>query len=232
MNNMIGIIGALSEEVEQLINYIDDRKEREYLGITFYTGTIEKIPVTVCKSGVGKVYAAIAATTMINAFGATEIINTGVSGSLSKEIKIGNIVIANKVVQHDMDTSPIGDPVGMISGINKVYFEADEKINGLLIDILISEGYNYYIGTIATGDQFIASEQSKQRIVADFNAISCEMEGGAIAQVCYLAKVPFAVIRTISDNADEEGAKTDFQQFLKKSAYDNCYILREYIKRK
>lgn len=228
---MIGIIGALEKEVNQLISYIENKVTETVCGIQFHQGTIYGKQVVISKCGIGKVFASMATTIMIEKYKATEIINTGVGGSLDKQLKIGDICVAKDVCQHDMDTSAVGDEIGLVSGINKIYFETDSKMNDIFIDVMLSEGITYYVKRVATGDVFVASDSKKQYIVNNFNASVCEMEGGAIAQVCTLSNVPFSILRTVSDNADSN-ANINYNEFFEKSSYVNCFLLKEYIKRR
>jgi adenosylhomocysteine nucleosidase len=215
---MIGIIGAMDIEVEGLIPLIDITKKEIVSGITFYIGK----NAVLAKSGIGKVFAGICAQTMILKYNVEAIINVGVAGSLDKSLKIGDIVLASDVVQHDMDTSCLGDPVGLISGINKIYFETSKKLNDKLSDDAI------IIGRIASGDKFLNSSAAKQQIVDNFRAIACEMEGAAIGQVCYINNIPFAVLRSISDSANE-GSVMDYFEFSKHAAARHTEIIKRFL---
>lgn len=218
---MIGIIGAMEVEVEAIRQRLSDKKEKNISGVRYVSGKLGKNEVVTAVCGIGKVFAAICAQTMILEYAPSVIINTGVAGSLSSALNVCDIAIADKVVQHDMDTSPLGDPKGMISGINVVYIEADEQVCNELVETVKQAGINTARGTIASGDQFIASREVKERIVSDFGAIACEMEGASIGQVCYVNKVPFAVLRAISDKADGV-AEIDYPSFCKMAA--NNYV--------
>ncbi len=209
----VGIIGAMEPEVEALIASIDTPSTETVSGITFYTGKIGAKTVAVAKCGIGKVFAAVCAQTMIMKYAPTLLINTGVGGALASGISTGDIVIATDLCQHDMDTSAIGDPKGLVSGINVIYFEADKRAGEILINSAKSLGLNARLSRIASGDKFIASKEDKDRIIADFGADACEMEGCAIAQVAFINKTPFAVVRAISDSADGE-ATMDYPTFL------------------
>ena len=209
----IGIIGAMEPEVEALIAALSEKECEEVSGIKFYTGSLSGKRVAIAKCGIGKVFAAICAQTMILKYSPSLLVNTGVGGALAGGLKTGDIVIADKLCQHDMDTSAIGDPKGLVSGINMIYFEADEKAKGILLDAAKLNGLSASLGTVASGDKFIASKEEKERIVSDFSAHACEMEGCAIAQTAFVNKIPFAVIRAISDSADGE-ATMDYPTFL------------------
>ena len=209
----IGIIGAMDSEVEMLKSRLEGSREIAVGGIVFYRGTLLGKEVAIARCGIGKVFAAMCAEAMIITFSPKVIINTGVGGALKKGISIGDIVIAEKLVQHDMDTSPLGDPKGLISGINKVYFDADENGVKLLLAAASSEKLSVRCGIIASGDRFVADSETKAAIVREFDASVCEMEGASIAQVAYVNRTPVLVIRAVSDSADE-GSSMDYMEFL------------------
>lgn len=209
----IGIIGAMEPEVCALIKALSSPSSELVSGITFYTGEISGKRVAVAKCGIGKVFAALAAEIMILKYSPDLIVNTGVGGAVKSGLKTGDIVVADKLCQHDMDTSAIGDPKGLVSGINKIYFDTDPRANEILMREAISRGLSASLGTIATGDTFIASSSEREAIVRDFSASVCEMEGCAVAQVAFVNNTPVAVIRAISDSADGE-ATMDYPTFL------------------
>lgn len=222
---MIGIIGAMSVEIEGIQARIENPETRVIGGNTFVSGTLCGKDVVAVQCGIGKVNAALCTQTMILTYQPELIINSGVGGSLVKNLTFGDIAIAKDLVQHDVDTSPLGDPVGLVSTINKIYFECDEKAVRLIHEIVDGmDGVSGMIGTIASGDQFIASSERKNWITSQFNAIACEMEGGAIAQVCAVAGIKCAVIRAISDNADDE-SHMDYGQFVKMAAERSIEVL-------
>ena len=222
-----GIIGALEEEVSSLISHLDDKEVITVGGVTLNIGKIGQKSVAVAKSGVGKVFAALCAQAMIITATPSLIINTGVGGALGGGLRTTDTAIAKRLVQHDMDTSAIGDPIGLVSGINKIYFDADERAVSVLCEGAIKLGVNARLSTIASGDKFVANTEDKRRIVDLFGADVCEMEGAAIAQVAYVNNTPFAVIRAISDSADE-GASMDYLEFLPIAA-KNSTALTEYL---
>lgn len=222
---MIGIIGAMSVEIEGIQARIEQAETRVIGGNTFISGMLCGQKVVAAKCGIGKVNAAICTQTMILTYQPDLIINSGVGGSLSKDLTFGDIAIAKNLVQHDVDTSALGDPVGLVSTINKIYFECDPRAVELIHEIVSDmDGVSGVIGTIASGDQFIGSGSRKDWITEQFNAIACEMEGGAIAQVCDVANVKCAVIRAISDNADDE-SHMDYGQFVQMAAARSIEVL-------
>lgn len=214
---MIGIIGAMQIEVDALREKMTDVTYKKISGIDFAMGKLCGKDVTVAKCGIGKVYAAICAQTMISCLGADTVINTGVAGTLDARIGIKDIAISSSCVQHDMDTSPLGDPVGLISGMNIINIPTDEELCSIALDAAKRLGINALAGVIATGDCFVSSTEKKKEIAERFGAIACEMEGGAVAHVCYVNGTRCLVIRSISDNADGS-ADMDYPEFMKAAA--------------
>ena len=229
---MIGIIGAMQIETEALCLMLEDKKTEVISGKEYHSGRLFGVDVVICTCGIGKVFAAIATEAMILRYSPSLIINTGVAGAISDSLDVTDIVVSSDVVQHDMDTSPIGDPVGLISGINKIFFDADEDARTTLLNITSSLGINALLGTVASGDQFIAGKEAKDRIKESFpSAACCEMEGGAIGHVCYVNDTPFVVLRAISDKADGTGSM-DYMQFCSVAAKNSVEVLCEFIKTK
>ena len=225
----IGIIGAMEPEVEAIIATLEEKKSETVSRITFYTGKIGEKTVAVAKCGIGKVFAALCAEIMILKYNPDLLVNTGVGGALASGITTGDIVIAGDLCQHDMDTSAIGDPKGLVSGINMIYFEADKRANEILLTSAKSLGLNARLGRIASGDKFIASKEDKTRIMTDFSADACEMEGCAIAQTAFVNGTPFAVVRAISDSADGE-ATMDYPTFLPLAARNSTNLTLALVK--
>ena len=222
---LIGIIGAMEVEVQALKDLMDNAELKEISSVVFYRGKINGIDTVVAVAGVGKVNAAVCAQTMILEYSPDYIINTGVAGGLSEELKIGDAAVADKVAEHDMDTSPLGDELGFITGINKVYMQCDEYISGLIYDAAKSvDGINTVRGTIASGDQFIASEEQRRFIKMNFNAVAAEMEGAAIGHVCTMNNVKFGVLRAISDGANSDST-IDFPTFTKMAVKNTVEII-------
>ena len=212
-----GLIGAMRVEVDALKEKMENTVCETVSDIEFVRGTLCGREVVVAQCGVGKVFAALCAQTMILRYGVGRIINTGVAGSLSKDLGLLDIAIADAVVQHDMDTSPLGDPVGLISGLNVVSMPADEALANTIEKAARAMGKHTARGVIASGDQFINGADKKTWIAKTFNAIACEMEGAAIGHVCTVNHIPFAVIRSISDNAGGE-ADMEFPEMARRAA--------------
>ncbi len=225
----IGMIAAMEVEMQSLRSYIENPVKEVISGITFVSGSLQGNQVVTAVCGVGKVFAALCAQTMILHFNPDMIINTGVAGALCAALPIGSIAVSSAVVQHDMDTSPLGDPVGLISGINKVYIPADNGLSGELSACAKVLGIKTETGVIASGDQFVSSPARKEEIARTFNAIACEMEGAAIGQVCYVNRVPFCVLRAISDTA-EGASEIDFPKFVKEAAAQTVTLLLTFLR--
>ena len=209
----IGIIGAMKPEVEGLVARLDSPAKETVSGVDFYTGELFGKRVCIAQCGIGKVFAAICTEIMILKYSPSLIVNTGVGGALAEELLPCDTVVAKSLVQHDMDTSPIGDPIGLVSGINKIFFDADARAVDILLSAADSLGLRAFPGIVATGDKFIASAEDKSAIVKNFAASACEMEGCAIAQTAFVNNTPFAVIRAISDSANGEST-IDYPTFL------------------
>ncbi len=225
----IGIIGAMDVEVEYLASMLENKETVDFCGLKFNTGVIFGKKIAIVKCGIGKVFAAMAASAMIAKFSPRLIVNTGVGGALSKGLKPLDVVIAEKLLQHDMDTSALGDAKGLISGINKIYFEADAQVSEILLKCAGKLSLTARLGTVASGDKFIAERHEKEAIVSEFSADVCEMEGAAIAQVAYVNVTPFAVVRAISDSADE-GSSMDYMEFLPVAAKNSANLTLALIK--
>ena len=226
-NNLIGIIGAMDIEVDALISAMTDTEKRVISSIKFVKGKLNGKSVVVAKCGIGKVFAAICAQTMILEYNPAIIINTGVAGSLEKGFNVLDVAVAKSVVQHDMDTSAIGDPKGLISGINVIYINTDEGVSCALKTASLNVKCNVKEGVVASGDKFMADPQEKANINKEFGAIACEMEGASIGHVCYVNNVPFGILRTISDG---DGAEMDYMTFAPKAAMQATEIVKEFIK--
>ncbi len=222
----LGIIAAMKIEAELIEAAMTDIVRETCGSIEFCLGKIGNTDIVLAVCGIGKVFAAICAQTMIVKYAPDAVINTGVGGTLTKKLSVGDVAVSSAMVQHDMDTSALGDPVGLISGINIVEIPADAALAEKISAIVRGMGINTVTGTIATGDQFIGNQETKNRIVNTFGAIACEMEGAAIGQVCYVNKVPFAVIRAISDDADG-GACEDYPTFAKMAAKNSAKAVIE-----
>lgn len=223
----IGLICAMEVELDGIKKLMTIEREEKISGINFVLGTLCGVKTAAAICGVGKVFAAICAEAMILNYSPDIIINSGVAGGLSKTLSICDAAIAESAVEHDMDTSPLGDPVGLISGINIINIPCDKKASRILIDAAENLGIHTEYGTIASGDKFISSDKDREFIKDEFSAIACEMEGAAIAHVCYVNNVKCAVLRTISDGGDDN-AKMDFPVFVKKASENLTKIIQKF----
>ena len=220
---MIGIIGAMDSETQGLKNLICDKKTEVISGIEFVCGKLSGKNVVCAKCNPGKVNSALCAQAMILKFSPEVIINSGVAGSLTSDLGIYDVAIAKDCVQHDFDTSALGSPVGMIDGLDKIYFECDTHAIETLQKACENE--KCMLGTIASGDVFVSGKEMKDKITKNFNAIACEMEGASIAHVCYVNNVKFGILRVISDGGDE----VDFGTFVKETSKKSIEIMRKFI---
>ena len=227
---MIGIIGAIDAEVQLLTEQMEEIREEKVGFARFYVGKLFDRECVVGRCGVGKVHAAMCAQSMILKYAPQLIVNIGVAGALTDELKIGDIVVAKAAVQHDMDTTPVGDPMGLISGINIVYIPTDEQVTEGLMKAAGKLGYQPLQANAATGDQFVASLEKKYALAQQFGAACCDMEGGAIAQVCYEMQVPFGEYRGISDETHDTGREylLNMQDAAQASARLICEFVKEW----
>lgn len=230
MNN-IGIIVAMQEELDEVLKIMENVEEKSIYNITFIEGNIGKKHIIAVKSGVGKVNAARTTQILIDRLDVKAVINVGSAGALNPSLNIGDIVIANKVIQHDFDITAFNHEKGFITGVGD-YIECDKAILGKLKEIIYNmhdTTYKATTGVIASGDIFCTDVEMKNKIYSKFNAECVEMEGAAIAQVCYLDNIPFAVIRSISDSPNGNNAIV-FDEFVKLASKRCANILNELLK--
>jgi len=225
---MIGIIGAMDIEVENLIQKLCEKSTNVYSGITYTTGKYNKTDVVVAKCGMGKVNAAMCTQTMLLMYSPKAVINIGVAGALSQNVKVGDIVIGTAAVQHDFDLSPIGFDRGFIAELNNKFVSCTEEITEKLELAAQKTKSTYHMGIIATGDCFINSGITKDALFNEFNAIACEMEGASIAHICALNNTNFGIVRTISDNANDDSA-FDFDNFVREAAQKSIALILEFF---
>lgn len=225
----IGIIGAMSCETATLCSMLEGDKCEKISGVEYHSGKLLGHDVVIATCGIGKVFAAICAQTMILKYSPDIIINTGVAGTLSDKLSVCDVALSSAVVQHDMDTSAIGDPVGLISGINIVEIPASAELCEKAKKAAEAIGLNAISGVIASGDVFVAEEGRKSFIRDTFSAIACEMEGASIGHVCYVNSLPFVIIRAISDGGDE-GAAMSYDKFVTIAAENSVKLLCEMLK--
>lgn len=229
-NSCIGIIGAMKEEVDDIIANLTNVSTKSVCNINFYSGTIHNKNVVVAKSGIGKTNASMCATAMLLNFNPSEIIYTGIAGAIDNELKIRDVAIADKVCHHDFDTTAFGLKLGEIEGLNTIYFNCDKKIVDSLATCAKSLNIHYKIGTITTGDQFINDSEKKIFLTKTFGAIACEMEGAAIGQVCFINKIPFAVVRAFSDKGSSDFNTSSYYDAKPDAADMATKLVIEYLK--
>ncbi len=224
-----GIIGALAEEVTSLNEALSDTKTTSIGGMDFYEGVLDGESVVIVRCGIGKVNAGNCAQLLISAFGADRIINTGVAGSLDASIDIGDIVVSTDAVQHDFDLTPLGYAPGELDGIGSPSLPADPGMRKSAVNAVLQCAPEVHVfeGRVCTGDQFISSAEQKEAIIAEFGGLCCEMEGGAIAQICFQNGIPFVIIRAISDKADGS-AEMDYSEFEHAAAI-RCAAITRYM---
>lgn len=214
---MIGIICAMTVEAEGLIALCDDTKTEEIYGMNFTTGKMHDKDVVIVVCGVGKVNAAMCTLALIDHYKPKAIINSGVAGAVSPLVTIGDLVVAVKSVEHDMNTTALGDKQGEVSFADgtKMYFECDKDISRKLFEVCKSiPDTKTMNGIVASGDIFISDRRQRLRINDRFGALACEMEGAAIGHVCYRCGVPYGILRAISDDLDENKG-IDFVKFTR-----------------
>lgn len=221
---MIGIIGAMEEEVAILKNTMQIEETVEHASMTFFKGTLWSKPVVIVRSGICKVNAAVCTQILIDRFGVDILINTGLAGSLNAEINIGDMVISTDLVQHDVDDTVFGDPLGQIPRMDTFSFPADKGLveKAKAANEEANPDIGTFTGRIVSGDQFISSDSKKTQLIEEFAAQCAEMEGAAIAQVAYLNKVSCVIIRAVSDKADNS-ATMDFSDL-------EAHVLRHSVK--
>lgn len=225
-----GIIAAMQEEMQEIEKIMTEKENQKIYELNFIKGKINNIDVVLVAAGVGKVNAARTTQILIDNFQVDAIINVGSAGSSNDELEIGDIVIGNKIVQHDFDITAFGHPKGYISNVGQ-YMESDstliEKMEQTISKLKENE-FKIKIGTIATGDIFCTELKMKEKIRTKFNSDAIEMEGAAIAQVCKLDNIPFLVIRSISDKPNGDNHIT-FDQFLEKASKRCAKIIKEFL---
>lgn len=228
----IGIIVAMQEELDEILNIMQRIEKKEIYDIIFFEGIIEDNHIIVVKSGVGKVNAARTTQILIDKLNVKYIINVGSAGALNPILNIGDIVIADKLIQHDFDITAFKHQKGYITGVGD-YICCDNELVDKLKNVtknMKDETYKITTGVIASGDIFCTEIKMKEKIYSKFNAQCVEMEGAAIAQVCYLDKIPFVVIRSISDTPNGDNAIV-FDEFVKLASKRCAQILKEFLKK-
>lgn len=223
---MLGIIGAMDEEVAKIKEQMTDVKVTQLAAMDFYEGSIHGHPVVVVRSGIGKVNAAMCTQILAVKYNVDAIINTGIAGSLDAKIDIGDIVLSTDTLEHDMDAVAFGYPVGQIPRMDTLSFTADEKLRGIAKEVCreVNPDISVFEGRVVSGDQFISDKAKKDWLVSTFEGSCTEMEGAAIGHAAYLNGIPFLIIRAISDKADDS-ASVDYPTFEAKAIEHSVKLL-------
>lgn len=225
--NMIGIICAMRSEIDEMLKFMDHIEETNLYNMQVYLGKMHDKDVVVALSGVGKVNAAISTTLLLSNYPIKKMLNVGVAGGISKDVDIYDIIVSDEVVEHDFDTSPLDGEEGI-----GLHFASDETMKNIFEEVIQKQEYKYHVGMIASGDLFVTKENGLNDIVRKFpKALCAEMEAGAIAHVCSHFKVPFLIIRSLSDVAYKEENHIDFMTFVKEAAYKAAELCNAFIEK-
>ena len=224
---MIGIIGAMSIEIDEIVNKLTEKNEYSYKTYNFVSGKLCGKDVVVCKCGIGKVNSSTATMLMKVKYDVDVLINIGVAGGY-KTLKQGDIVISSKTVEHDYDGTPDGLTLGQVHGFDSPFLDCDEELVSSLHKIACERGYSTVVGAVATGDQFIASNVKSSLITQTFGAVAYDMESGAINHACKNLGIRFVAIRAISDNGNDEAIES-FYEFVTKAALKSEDLVCSYI---
>lgn len=229
---MLGIIGAMEEEVAGLKEKMTVERTVKRASMEFLQGMLEGKPVVVVRCGIGKVNAAVCAQILADEFHVTAMVNTGIAGSLKNEINIGDMVLSTDALQHDMDATGFGYEYGVIPRMETSVFEADKRLIELAKECCeqVNPDISVFIGRVVSGDQFISDQGKKNWISEHFHGYCTEMEGAAIAQTAYLNQIPFLIIRAISDKADNS-ARMNYEEFERKAIQHSIRLMTEIARR-
>lgn len=228
----IGIIGAMELEVATLKKLITNETVTEKAGMCFYEGLLENVPVVVVQCGIGKVNSGMCVQILADLYQVTHIINTGVAGSLNAKLDIGDILVSRDAIQHDMDVTPLGYVPGQIPGVDTLAFAADKDMIRKAIASCKKVNPDIHVmeGRVVTGDAFISSNETKEHLIKTFQGDCAEMEGASIAQAAYLNKLPFVIVRAISDKADNS-AEMDYPTFERNAAEHCAKLVVDFVGR-
>ncbi len=225
----LAIMGAMEEEIEPLLEYFTEIKKTQYANNIYYEAKYNDLDVVIAYSKIGKVFATLTASTMIQKFGCDTLLFSGVAGGINPTLKIGDLIIAKQLCQHDLDITAFGHPHGYVPG-GAVCVQTDDRLRQIAKDVAKENGIELIEGTIATGDQFVHSNERKEFIENTFKADALEMEGASVAVVCDALDVPCFILRAISDTANMD-AGFDFDEFLKSSAKNSASFLMKIVDR-
>ena len=221
----IAIMGAMVEEIRPLLESLGKYSKTEYAGNVYYEAEYKGLELVIAYSKIGKVFSTLTAATMIEKFGAEKLLFSGVAGGINPALKIGDLIAATSLCQHDVDITAFGHPDGFIPE-GKLFTKSDTSLLAMAKEVAVEMDKNLLEGVIATGDQFVADEKRKKWIADTFSADALEMEGASVAVVCDALDVPFFILRAISDTADMD-AGFDFDKFLESSAKESAaFVLK------
>ncbi len=223
----LAIMGAMEEEITPLLAHFTDIKKNEFANNIYYEVKLGDMDAVIAYSKIGKVFSTLTATTMIEKFNCDTLLFSGVAGGINPELKIGDLIVANKLSQHDLDITAFGHPYGYVPG-GDVYVNTDERLKNIALEVAKENSIKIIEGIIATGDQFVCDEKRKEFIQKTFNADALEMEGASVAVVCDALNVPCLILRAISDTADMD-AGFNFDEFLETSAKNSADFLIKVI---
>ena len=212
----LAIMGAMQEEIDPLLEFFKDYKIIEYADNKYYELNYKGLDIVIAHSKIGKVFASLTASTLIQKFSCDSLLFSGVAGAINPNLNIGDLIVATKLCQHDLDITVFGHPFGFVPG-GKVFIESSKELLDLAKNVAKNENLKVIEGIIATGDQFIHSNATKEFIEKTFKADALEMEGASVAVVCDSLSIPFFILRAISDSANMD-AGFDFDEFLQSSA--------------
>jgi len=225
----IAIMGAMPEEIEPIISKLENLRTTKYAANTYYEGSYQGTEVVVAYSKIGKVFATLTATMLIEKFGCDMLLFSGVAGAISEDLAIGDLIIADGLCQHDLDITAFGHPYGFVPE-GEVCIPTDVALRDIAKELAVEKGLRLSEGIIATGDQFVANSARKDWIADTFKASALEMEGASVAVVCSALGIPFFILRAISDSADMD-AGFDFDAFLETSAKVSADFILSMVER-
>ena len=222
-----GIIGAMKEEIEPLLKHYKNYNTIKHANNKYYIVELENKNIIICQSKIGKVFAAMTTTILIEKFNCSKILFTGVAGGINPNLKVGDLIVAEKTCQHDFDITGFSHPPGYIPELGE-FIVSDKNLVLLAKEISKKNNFNLKTGIIATGDQFISNNDKKNWINKTFNADAIEMEGGSVAQVCENYGIKYLIIRSISDTASDS-AENNFKEFMEMAAQKSANFLIDII---
>ncbi len=225
----IGILGAMVEEIEPILAKMQGVKEEIYAQNSFFMGSYGGVDLVVAYSKIGKVFSALSASLMVQRYECDTVLFSGVAGAINPNLHIGDLVVATKLCQHDLDITAFGHPYGFVPE-GKIYVQCTQRLIGIAKEIASSRAIELKEGIIATGDKFVADDKHKRWIYENFHADAIEMEGASVAVVCDALDVEFFILRAISDSADVD-AGFDFDTFLKRSAKKSAQFILDMVQK-